>query len=97
MVKVGITGKLLNVIQSMYQQTKSCVRFNNELSDFYTSFNGLVQGEALSPLIFSLFVNDIELDLLHDCSPLQLNEINIFLLMYADDTVLLAESSEDLQ
>ena len=97
MVKVGITGKLLNVIKSMYQQIKSCVRFNNELSDFYTCFKGLVQGEALSPLIFSLFVNDIELDLLHDCSPLQLNDINVFLLMYADDTVLLAESSEDLQ
>ena len=56
-----------------------------------------MQGEALSPLIFSLFVNDIELDLIHDCNPIQVNEINLFLLMYADDTVLLAESSEDLQ
>ena len=56
-----------------------------------------MQGEALSPLIFSLLVNNIELDLIHDCSPIQLNEINLLLLMYADDTVLLAESSEDLQ
>ena len=49
------------------------------------------------PLRFSLFVNGIELDLTHDCNPIQLNEINLFLLMYADDPVLLAESSEDLQ
>ena len=55
LVKVGIAVKLLNVIKSMYQQIKSCVRFNNELSDFYTCFKGLVLGEALSPLIFSLF------------------------------------------
>ena len=97
LVKLGITGKLLNVIRSMYQQIKSCVRFKEETSDFYTCFKGLVQGEALSPLIFSLFVNDIELDLIHDCNTIQLNEINLFLLMYADDTVLFAESSEDLQ
>ena len=71
----------------MYQQIKSCVRFKEETSDFYTCFKGLVQGEALSPLIFLLFVNDIELDLVHDCNTMQLNEINLFLLMYADDTV----------
>ena len=97
LVKLGTTGKLLNVIKSMYQQIKSCVRFNEETSDSYKCFKGLVQGEALSPLIFSLFVNDIELDLIHDGTTMQLNEINLFLLMYADDTVLFAESSEDLQ
>ena len=30
LVKLGITGKLLNVIKSMYQQIKSCVRFKDE-------------------------------------------------------------------
>ena len=72
LVKLGITGKLLNVIKSMYQQIKSCVRFNDETTDFYTCFKGLVQGEALSPLIFSLFVNDIELDLINVCNQIQL-------------------------
>ena len=43
LVKLGITGKLLYAIKSMYQQIKSCVRrFNDETSDFYTCFKGLV-------------------------------------------------------
>ena len=87
LVKLRINGELLNVIKSMYQQIISCVRFKEENLDFYTCFKGLVQGEALSPLIFLLFVNDIELDLIHDCNTMQLNEINLFLLMHADDTV----------
>ena len=98
LVKHGVRGKLLNVIKSMYSQIKSCVKFNGQYSEFYNCYKGLVQGEALSPLIFSLFINDVETDLLqNNIQPLEINEINIFLLMYADDTVLVAESAEGLQ
>ena len=62
-----------------------------------TRYKGLVQGGALSPLIFALFVNDIEMDLMHNCHSIQLNEINLFLSMYAADTVLLAENRENVQ
>ena len=56
LVKLGITGKLLNVVKSMCRQIKSCVRFNDETSHFYTRYKGLVQGEAFSSLIFSFFL-----------------------------------------
>ena len=85
---LDITGKLFNVIKSMYDQIKSCVRFDDELSNFYRCHKGLVQGEALSPL---------ELDIIQNCHSIQINQINLFLLMYADDTILIAETSEHLQ
>ena len=44
LVRCGITGKLLNIIRSMYGKIKSCVKLNGKCSDF---FNG--QGESLSP------------------------------------------------
>ena len=97
LIKLGITGKLFNVVKSMYDQIKSCVRFDDELSNFYRCHKGPVQGEALSPLIFLLFVNDIELDIIQNCHSIQINQINLFLLMYADDTILIAETSEHLQ
>ena len=58
-----------------------------------------MQGEALPPLIFSLhvFENDLETDLMHNCHSIQLNEMNLFLLIYVDDTVLLAENRENSQ
>ena len=97
-MKHGVRGKLLNVIKCMYRQVKSCVKFHGQHSDFYTCYKGLVQGEALSPLIFSFFVIDMETDLLqNNIQPLEISELNIFLLMYADDTILVPESAEMLQ
>ena len=55
------------------------------------------QGEALSPLLFSLFVNDLEMELLNNTDRLyQLNVLHLCL-MYADDTMLFSESVSELQ
>ncbi|MES9883146.1 MAG: reverse transcriptase family protein [Sedimenticola sp.] len=98
MIKSGITGKLFQVINSMYKNIRLAIRHSNETSDFYKCSTGLLQGEALSPFLFSLLINDLELDLMHNsCPSINIEEINIFILMYADDTVLLAESAAGLQ
>jgi hypothetical protein len=95
--KSGIQGKILNVIRQLYSEVKSCVRFKTELSDFFST-NGVMQGESLSPFLFSLYINDFEGELLSNvCGLTYLKELALFLLMYADDTVLMAESKEGLQ
>lgn len=60
LVNYNINGKILTVIKSMYEHIKSCVNFNGENSTFFQCNNGLRQGENLSPILFSLFVNDME-------------------------------------
>ena len=44
----------------MYQKTKLCVSLNEEQSLLFTSDMGLRQGETLSPVLFSLYLNDLE-------------------------------------
>jgi hypothetical protein len=57
-----------------------------------------MQGEASSPFLFSLYINDFEGERLSSvCEPPYLKELALFRLMYADDTVLMAESKEGLQ
>jgi hypothetical protein len=57
-----------------------------------------MQGESLSPLLYSLYVNDIEVELIiQGCQSDELKNLNLFLLMYADDTVIFSENVEDLQ
>ena len=60
----GVTGKLLNVIKSMYSKLKCCVKFDGHFSNFFTSNIGLMQGESLSTLLYSFYVNDMEIELI---------------------------------
>ena len=58
LIQNGINGKCFQVIYNMYQGIKSCVSAHNTLTDYFSCCVGVRQGEHLSPLLFSLFVND---------------------------------------
>jgi hypothetical protein len=54
---------------------------------------GLMQGESLSPLLYSLYINDMEVELIkQNCKSHELRMLNLYLLMYADEMVLFSES-----
>ena len=59
LLRNGIDGKLLIVLQNLYKNAKSCVRDGSNCSDFFASNIGVRQGENLSPLLFSIFLNDL--------------------------------------
>jgi hypothetical protein len=48
------------VIYNMYQSIKSRIVYNNTVSDFFDCNNGVRQVENLSPLLFSIYLNDLE-------------------------------------
>ena len=98
LARSGITGKLYGIIKSMYESLKSSVKFQCQFSQFFDCNVGLMQGEAMSPFLFSMYINDFENELIKDvCEPIYLHDISVFLLMYADDTVLLSETAGGLQ
>ena len=99
---------MLNVIQNIYKDINSNIIFNNSKSDYFPCDTGIKQGENLSTFLFAIFLNDLG-DFLENHNVTGLSTIsqdienimnvyiNIFLLLYADDTVLMAETPEDLQ
>ena len=96
--KVGICGKLLNVVKSMYENVKSCVTIEGLKSEYFRSSLGLMQGEVLSPILFSLYVNDFDVEFIKNgCTPTELQNLHLFILMYADDMVLFSETVAGLQ
>ena len=91
----------------MYENAKSHVSVQNLLSESFPCQVGVRQGENLSPLLFAIFLNDFKAFLsekyngLAKVSDSILRELNtylkIFCLLYADDTLILAESAAQLQ
>ena len=106
-----IQGKLFNVIYDMYTKVKSCVSYGGQCSDFFPCEMGVRQGDNLSPLLFNIFLSDLQsylvnkyngLSNIHDIATDIMDDnlvsyLKIYVLLYADDTILLAESPEELQ
>ena len=92
----------------MYQNIRSRIVYNNAASDFFDCNNGVRQLENLSPFLFSMYLNDLE-QFLNDRNVNGLTSITedfeseldiylkLFVLLYADDTVIMSESKEDMQ
>ena len=64
---------------------------------FFSSNIGLLQGESTSPLLFSLFVNDLENNISHQSVGVNVVNILIKILMFADDMAIFSTSIEGLQ
>ena len=108
LVKNQVTGKILRVIFNMYDNIKSCVKKGNDISGFFSSDLGVRQGENVSPFLFSIFLSDLEEFLCENningletvsthCQEHIGLYLQIFILFYADDTIILAETASDMQ
>lgn len=56
-----------------------------------------MQGEVLSPILFSFYVNDYEIGFINNIIPYEMKDLNLFLLIYANDIVIFSESVLGLQ
>ena len=90
----------------VFEENFFLVTVNGQDSQFFNSNRGVTQGGNLSPVLFSLFLNDLEDHLLADQVngiPVEyetddfVHFIKIFILLYADDNIILSDSAENLQ
>ena len=105
-LRYEINGNYFNAIFSLYQNIKSCVTLNGSISPSFESCIGVRQGENLSPVLFSLFLNDLEsyfetksdagVDFELEDEDLYYH-IKFIVLLYADDKAILSESEDDFQ
>ena len=95
---LGVNGKMLNSVKSLYEHVQCTVRVNGCYSDWFDVHAGLKQGCVLSPFLFNAFVND----LIHvirslNCGVPFDKDDSVSILLYADDIVLLSDNEQKLQ
>ena len=96
--KLGISDLFYNVIKDMYKNTSLCVKTDNyTLTENFPSDIGVRQGDNLSPTLFKLFIYDLPKIFDTKCCPVLLNETILNCLLYADDLILISETSFGLQ
>ena len=99
--ELGINGKFLSAIITMYSTLKACVRDKyGNLSDFFNCPVGVRQGCILSPILFSIFINciaeKINMEGKHGVQLLP-GLLELYILLFADDIALISQSVSGLQ
>jgi hypothetical protein len=95
---MGLSSKVVKVLQAMYTDTMSAVWTREGITDFFNTEVGLRQGCILSPILFSLFINDLPESLGEDLGAgVWIRKVCVRLLMYADDIVMLSSDPKSLQ
>ena len=93
---MGISGKFMQAIISMYTSVSSCVRLENRLTELFDCPAGLRQGCSLSPILFSIFINEVAANVdeygIHGIQLLP-GLIQLFILLFADDIALLSDTT----
>jgi len=95
--RMGIRGKFLRTVVRMYTNTNACVKINGHLTDPFETTSGVRQGDCLSPTLFSLYINDLALEIQSSGHGVAVNGEKISILLYADDIVLISDSEVSLQ
>ena len=73
----------------MYSVVKNCVRYNGRFSEYINSHIGVKQGDASSPMLFMMSINDVIQCVNDDLKGFfTVKDIRLFLLLYADDQVI---------
>ncbi len=97
LLRLGIAGKFYWAIKNSLTNTSSCVRLNprSGSSDFFDTPFGTRQGDVISPNLFSVYINDLLVELRSSKKDSDHILCNVF--AYADDLVLVSDSENDLQ
>ena len=99
LLQYKIGGKFYDLIKNLYSKSKCSIKIGLQRTEYFEYANGVRQGCILSPMLFNLYLNEIPtlLDKM-DTNPIILPDgSKLNCLLYADDLILISNTSEGLQ
>ena len=86
----------LRLLMKIYDEQNMRIRWNNVVTDYITISNGVKQGGVLSPILFSLYLNQLISRLRHIGMGCHMKGLFTGVFIYADDITLLEPSRASL-
>lgn len=99
LMQLGVSGKIVRILSYFYENLSTSIKTEYGLTSKIKITEGLAQGEVLSPLLFNLYISDIE-SCLRNAGIFGVkitHKFNLQILLFADDMVILASTPGDLQ
>ena len=97
LLQFGINGKFLDALKSLYEGTECAVKVNDHMTDFFRVRQGVKQGCKISPTIFAMYINDLASDINALGCGVTIDDVQLAILLYADDIALIAPDEAALQ
>ena len=97
LLSYNIDGKIFKAIKSVYKDTASTVKINDDITEYSDVLYGVKQGDNLTPSLLNLFINNLasQIKELHCGIKIGIGQVSI--LLYTDDIVLQSDSEKGLQ
>ena len=92
----GFTGKVFTILRDLFSKSKSRVKWDSVLGEYFDNFYGVLQGGVISPTLFNTFIDDMQ-KMFHGIDGVSMGNMKINHLLQADDLVLISETSTGLQ
>ncbi len=97
LIKRGLPPTIIRTIMDMYEKQESRAMWDNEYGDFFKCINGVRQGGVVSPLMFTVYVDELIKELQSAGIGCYVGHEYVGCVSYADDMNLLCPSIKGLQ
>ena len=79
LLEAGVGSLFYNIIKRMYEVSRSCIRIDNRVTDFFALNSGVKQGDNLSPSLFKIFINDLPNCLDNSVDPVYIKMTHLYI------------------
>ena len=97
LLRRNLPPAVVRVLLAWYTDQKAGVRWNGSLSNKFSISNGVRQGGVLSPILFTIYIDDLLLELEQQGIGCYWNHMFAGAVCYADDIALIAPSPSALR